>query len=341
MTIFIPNKYIKSNKSYGQAVNKARKEYIDSELKHRNLKNFSTAGIEIFDDKNYKVYLDDEVQPVIEFKKRKVKSANIGRLIKIDLKEIKDVEWHDKRLSKKSAKILVIRFNDYWWIFKADFGKNKELEEKFKVTRTFKIRGGGYMPLNLRKQEKEQFMEGWRTALIKELPAMWRRHISVCQRYRGAMVYDGNYFDIFSHAQDLYVLGYYYSSIVVGRTAAEQALISILIKSGKGFDIYRGDKGRKLKSIERLVESCRSYSLFSNKKYPINKTAAKKLNEISTIASNLVHPKHDLDELKTYKENALKCMDNLQYVIKNHLNFIKDTGVVSGYKNFKPAKRLK
>jgi len=34
-------------------------------------------------------------------------------------------------------------------------------------------------------------------------------------------------------------------------------------------------------------------------------------------------------------------MDNLQYVVKNHLNFIKDTGVVSGYKITGSAKRLK
>jgi len=33
-------------------------------------------------------------------------------------------------------------------------------------------------------------------------------------------------------------------------------------------------------------------------------------------------------------------MDGLQYVIKNHLNFIKDTGTVSGYKISGSAKRL-
>ena len=155
------------------------------------------------------------------------------------------------------------------------------------------------------------------------------------------MVYDGNYFDLFSHAQELYVLGYYYSTIIVCRTAAEQALVRILIKVGKGFDIYKQTKGKeRLKSIEQLVETCRSYSLFRGK-YPISKISAKKLNGISILASELVHPKHDLDALDVYKGNALKCMDNLQYVIRNHLNFIKDTGTVSGYRMAGSARRLR
>ena len=172
---------------------------------------------------------------------------------------------------------------------------------------------------------------------------MWTRHITVSQRYRGAMVYDGNYFDLFYHAQKLYVLGYYYSSIVICRTAAEQALVRILLKVGKGFEIYYPKKkgGRlMIKGIRDLVKTCLDSKLFRGK-YPINKTAEKKLNDIAVTANDLVHPKHDLDALNVYKSNALKCMDNLQYVIKNHLNFIKDTGTVSGYKISSSVKRLK
>ncbi|OGF74271.1 hypothetical protein A2W57_00755 [Candidatus Giovannonibacteria bacterium RIFCSPHIGHO2_02_43_16] len=343
MAVFIPNENIEKNQSFGQAVNKAVKEYIEPELKRLSLKGFSAAGIEILPDRKHKVYLDNNVQVMLEFKNRKVSPSDTGKAINVDLHEIEDVKWHDQKLSKNSAKILVIQFNKDWWIWDADFKKIGGLEEKFRITTTHKIRGGGYLPLEMRKQEKKEFLHGWRTGLEKELSAMWTRHITVSQRYRGVMVYDGNYFDLFTHAQELYVLGYYYSSIIVCRTAAEQALIRILLKVGKGFEIYYPKKkGRKpmIKGIIDLVKTCRDSKLFHGK-YPINKTAEKKLNEIAVIANNLVHPKHDLDALDVYKDNTLKCMDNLQYVIKSHLNFIKDTGTVSGYKFSGSAKRLK
>ncbi|MFA4830661.1 MAG: hypothetical protein WC862_02040 [Patescibacteria group bacterium] len=343
MAIFIPNENIEKNQSFGQAVNKAVKEYIEPELKRLDLKGFSAAGIEILSDGTHKVCLDQDVQIMLEFKNKKINPSDTGKAINVDLHEIKDVKWHDQKISKSSAKILVIHFNKDWWIWDADFKKGKELEEKFRVTTTHKIRGGGYLPLGMRRQEKKEFLQGWRTGLDKELPAMWKRHITVSQRYRGAMVYDGNYFDLFSHAQELYVLGYYYSSIVVCRTAAEQAIIRILAKVGKGFEIYYPKKnGRKpmIKGIRDLVKTCRDSKLFHDK-YPINKTAEKKLKGIALTANDLVHPKHDLDALDVYEGNALKCMDGLQYVIKNHLNFIKDTGTVSGYKISGSAKRLK
>lgn len=341
MAIFIPDENIKNDQSFGQAVNKAMKEYIEPELKSRGLKDFSAAGIEILSNGTHKVYLDNDVQVLIEFKNRKLSPNDTGKAINIDLQEIKDIKWHDQKLDKNSAKILVVRFNKDWWIWAADFKKIAGLDNKFKTTTTHKIRGGGYLPLVMRKQEKDDFLKGWRAGLEKELPAMWRRHVTVSQRYRGVMVYDGNYFDLFSHVQELYVLGYYYSSIIICRTATEQALIRILLKTGKGLEIYKQNKGkRKLKSIEQLAETCRSYSLFRGK-YPINKKAAKKVNEISTIASNLVHPKNDLQKLNAYKKDAIKCMDNLQFVIKHHLNFIKDTGKVSGYRISGSAQRLK
>ena len=155
------------------------------------------------------------------------------------------------------------------------------------------------------------------------------------------MSYDGNYFDLFLHAQDLYILGYYYSSIIICRVATEQALICILFKSGKGWDIYKKNKGnKKLKSIEELAETCRSYALFHNK-YPISKISARKVNKISVIASDLVHPKNDIGETELYKKQAMECIDRLQFVINRHLNFIKDTGVTSDYKISDPPKRLK
>lgn len=341
MAIYVPKQNIESDISFGKVINKVRKEYVKSELKQRNLDNFTAAAIEIFEDNKHKVYLDNEIQISIEFKNKKISPDDTGKNINIDLQEIKNLSWKDPKLTKNSAKILIVHFNKDWWVYWADFKKRENLEKKFKATQTFKIRGGGYLPLNMRREEKIDFLKGWQDGLKKELPVMWKRHITVSQKYRGVMAYDGNYFDLFFHAQELYVLGYYYTSVIICRTAAEQALISILTKTGHGFEIYKTERGKKkLKSIEQLVATCRSYSLFK-KKYPINKTAAKKLNQISTLASKLVHPKIDLDELEQYKKDAIKCMNNLQYVVKNHLNFIKDTGVVSGYSITGSAKRLK
>lgn len=343
MAIFVPNNNIKSNISFGQVINQVIKKYIAPELKKRKLKGYAAAGIEFFLDNKVKIYFDNEIQLLLEFKKSKISPNNVGKQINVDLHDIKDIKWKDKNLKKDSAKILIVHFNKNWWIWDADFNSRKDLEDKFKITKSFTVRGGGYLPLNYRKKEKGEFLNGWQSALKNELPLMWRRHITVSQRYRGVMVYDGNYFDLFSHAQDLYVLGYYYSSIVVCRTAAEQSLVSILSKVGKAFDKYYTKKeGRKpmIKGIRDLVKTCRNKKIFHNK-FPINRTSEKKLLQIATIANDLVHPKRDLDELEIYKKSALQCMDNLQYIIKNHLNFVKDTGKVSGYKIKGQAKRLK
>ena len=343
MAIFVQNQNVESNQSFGQVINKVKDQFVIPELKHRKIADFKAAGVEIFNDGKYKVYLDNEVQILIEFKNKKISPSDTGKAINVDLQEIKNLSWSDPNLIKNSAKILIIHFNKDWWIYWADFKKISALEEKFKVTQTFKIRGGDYLPLNMRKEEKGEFLKGYRLGLEQELPQMWKRHITISQKYTGVMAYDGNYFDLFHHAQELFVLGFYYSSIIICRSAAEQALIRILTKVGQGLEIYRKNKkGRKeIKGIKELVNSCRNINNFPTRKYPINKTAEKKLMEISYTASDLVHPKHDLDELEAYKKQAIKCMDNLQYVVKNHLNFIKDTGVVSGYRITGSAKRLK
>src|SRR3989344_7197404 len=134
MAIFIPNENIEKDQNFGQAVNKAVKEYIKPELRCRNLKGFGSAGIEIFSNGTHKVYFDNDVQIMLEFKNRKLNPNNTGKSVNVDLHEINDVKWHDKELNKNSAKILIIHFNKNWWIWGADFKKNKGLEEKFKVT---------------------------------------------------------------------------------------------------------------------------------------------------------------------------------------------------------------
>ncbi len=343
MAIFIPNKNIEDNQSFGQAVNKVVKEYIDPKIKQLKLKGFRSAGVEIFKDGSSKVYFDDNIEIVLELKNKKIRPEDNGKEVNLDLLNIKNVEWRDKKLSKDSAKILIIHFSKDWWIWSADFNHINGLEDKYRITATHKVRGGWYLPLQLRKQEKGDFFNGWKLGIEKELPRMWQRYLTTTQKLRGVMVYDGNYFDLFFHAQELYILGYYYTSAIICRSAAEQALISILNKVGKGFEIYYPKKdGKKpmIKGIKDLVETCRDTKLFSGKCL-INVIAGKKLMEIAQIANDLIHPKQDINTSDFYKNSALKCMENLQYVIKKHLNFVKDTGNVSGYKFAGSVRRLK
>jgi hypothetical protein len=343
MPIFVPHENVEKGQSFGQLINSVQKEYITPELQKRGLNTFAVALVEIPLNGSGPVHLDDEVTLSIGFKNRKVNPADAGKPLTIDLHEIKDIDWQSGKLDPKTAKILLVRFSKDWWILKADFKKRKDLEEKYRTTQTFKVRGAGYLPLNLRKQEKPQFMEGRRKGLEKELPAMWRRHITVSQRYSGALVYDGNYFDLFTHAQQLYILGHYFAATVVCRIAAEQMLVTMLIKSGKATEIFepiKPNKPKRLKGIYDLIATCRDRSLFGNK-YPIGKTAEKRLKRIANAGNSLVHLKTELDESNAYKQTALQCMDDLSYAIKRHLNFVKDTGTVSGYRFGGSTKRLK
>ena len=67
MAIFVQNENVKNNQSFGQVISKAIKEYIEPELKQRKLTGFASVGIEILQDGTHKVYLDNEVQLLLEF----------------------------------------------------------------------------------------------------------------------------------------------------------------------------------------------------------------------------------------------------------------------------------
>jgi len=67
MAIFVQNENVKNNQSFGQVINKAIKEYIEPELEQRKLTSFTSAGIEILPEGTHKVYLDNEVQLLLEF----------------------------------------------------------------------------------------------------------------------------------------------------------------------------------------------------------------------------------------------------------------------------------
>lgn len=338
MAVFVPQKKVDDNTGFGRLINEFSREYVSPELTKRNVASFYCALIELVDADTRHILLDEEVHVILEFKNRKLDPGDTGKRIPINLKEIKNVSWPLKGIRRNSAKILMIHFNNDWWILKTDFRKHPELEARYKLTTTHKVRGGGYLPLSMLRKQKSEYLSKWQKGLQVELPGMWKRYVAVSQKYRGAMVYDGNYFDLFMHANDLFVLGYYYTVIILCRTAAEQALVTLLMNRGKAFDIYKTNG--KIKSLQDLVGTCRSHSVFG-RRLPINKSSAKKLNEVARLAGDIVHPKQDLGELDQYKDDAIKCMDYLYYVIKSHLNFIKDTGTVSGYKIKGTVKRLK
>lgn len=340
---FVASQNVIKDNSLGQAINKAVKLYVNPELKKRKIKDFQVAGILIEPKKPVKVYLDSEVEVLIEFKKRKLDPEDTGKNINIRVDEIENINWNISNISENTAIIFICKFNENWWVWDANFKGQSDLEKNFQVVTTHVIRGRGHLPLKLKKQTKPDFYSEQEIELKKKLPSVWRRHLTISQRYTGVMSYDGNYFDLFTRAQKLYEIGDYYSSIVICRIASEQAVIRILVKSGKIFDAYRDTKQGKsedLKGIKELVDTCFDQKIFKNKKYPINRISKKKLIEIAHTANDLVHSKVNLQNMDSYKETALKCMDNLHYVIKNHLNFIKDTKVVSGYRHKGKSNRL-
>jgi len=99
MAIFVPHNNVENEESFGQAVNKVLKFYVEHEVKARKAKNFTAAGVEIFKNGEHKVYLDNEVQISIKFKKSKIKPSDQGKLINVDLQEIEDLKWYDKKLN--------------------------------------------------------------------------------------------------------------------------------------------------------------------------------------------------------------------------------------------------
>jgi hypothetical protein len=241
--IIIPNKNLELNISYGEVVNKITKEYVLPEVEKRKIKQYEIVGIEILKDENIKIYFNYELKLMLEFKDKQIQIKDKQKKIKIDLHNIKNIKWNNKELQKDSAKIVIWYFNKDYCILCWDLKNRKDIISKFKGTKTYNLRGGGFLPLKERKKEKDVFFQGWKKIIEDELSAMWLRNITVSQKYKGPIVYDGNYFDLFNHAQGLYILGYYYPTIILCRSAIEQALISILLKSGHPYEIYiKGSK---------------------------------------------------------------------------------------------------
>lgn len=130
MAVLVPNRLVESNEGYGKTINQFFNLFIEpyyqGERHVFKKEDFVSAIIEIFDDgRKPKIRLNEDARIALEFKSQKIKSEDVGKKISIDLKEIKSVSWSSAELDENSAKALVIRFNQDWWILNFDFRYNQ------------------------------------------------------------------------------------------------------------------------------------------------------------------------------------------------------------------------
>ncbi|MFH1128004.1 MAG: hypothetical protein V1699_01130 [Candidatus Omnitrophota bacterium] len=125
MAMIVPAKLVEENKDFGRTINQLIEIFINKEMKKRNINEFRVAIVEIFDDgKLPKVYLNEEAKFRLSFKNKKLDQNSIGQIIR-DLREIKEIEWHEGVLDKDSAKFFIIKWNKDYWILDFDFRYNK------------------------------------------------------------------------------------------------------------------------------------------------------------------------------------------------------------------------
>jgi len=109
------------------------KIFILDEMRQKKISDFKAAIIEIFDDgRKPKLYIKEQAQFFLTFKNRQLNKKDFHKIITVDLKEIKTIEWDEKILDKNSAKIFIIKWSEACWILGFDFRYNKELALKKK-----------------------------------------------------------------------------------------------------------------------------------------------------------------------------------------------------------------
>ncbi|MFQ6118602.1 MAG: hypothetical protein ACE5KE_01805 [Methanosarcinales archaeon] len=130
MPILVPTHFVDADKSFGRTINSLMEIFVHNEMKQRRIPEFRAVIIEIFDDERKpKVYLNEEAQFILTLKNRMLTKNNMNKVISLDLKEIKSIEWNDKVLDKNSAKVFIIRWSKDYWILEFDFRYNKEIAE--------------------------------------------------------------------------------------------------------------------------------------------------------------------------------------------------------------------
>lgn len=135
----VSNKLVKNNTGFGRTINQCIDLFIKPYLKESgqaySQDTFRTALIEIFDQgRKPKVQFGTDVSIKIEFKQGRVLSKkDIGKPITLDLREIKDISWHEGDLDANSAKILIMRFNKDYWVLNFDFRYNQKIVKEIKA----------------------------------------------------------------------------------------------------------------------------------------------------------------------------------------------------------------
>lgn len=141
--MIVNNKKVEDNEDYGRTINQCLELFVLPVYKRQNLKfekeKFRVALVELFDDgRKPKIKLNKDVPILIEFNKRQLTKEDIGKPVSIDLREIKNISWHENLLDKDSARILVLRFNLDWWVLNFDFRYNQgTVKEKVKRAKEF------------------------------------------------------------------------------------------------------------------------------------------------------------------------------------------------------------
>lgn len=152
----VSNELVKNNAGFGRTINQCIDLFVKPYLKKSgqtyNQDTFRTALIEIFDQgRKPKVKFGTDVSIKIEFNKgRTLSKKDIGKPVTLDLREIKDISWHEGDLDVNSAKILIMRFNKGYWVLNFDFRYNQKIVEEIKARAT-------------------EFLEGTKTLLRKKL----------------------------------------------------------------------------------------------------------------------------------------------------------------------------
>jgi len=139
MPILVPAHFVNTDTDYGRTINRLMEIFVNWEIKQKGLSEFRAAIIEIFDDgRKPKVYLNEEAKFKITLKNRKLSKNDINKVISIDLKEIKNIEWYGEMLDENSAKVFIIKWNEDYWLLDFDFRYNKKFaKNKMERAREF------------------------------------------------------------------------------------------------------------------------------------------------------------------------------------------------------------
>jgi len=131
MTLIVKHIDVVNNENYGRTINQFLTWHVEPTLKRGKscyeMENFRVLMVEMFDDERLRIIkLNGNCKMGIGFKNPKINPADVGKIVSMDLKEIKEISWIDDETDGNSAKVLIIRFNKDFWLLNFDFRYNKK-----------------------------------------------------------------------------------------------------------------------------------------------------------------------------------------------------------------------